>query len=517
MRTAPLGVIALCLLLAVSPVSAGGQAGALLQAARDGNLPALLERLHDGADVEAAEGDGTRALHYAAWRSDAGAVAALLAAGADANAPTHLQVTPLLLACEQGDAAVVSSLLQAGADPHRRNVSGETPLMVAARVGEADVVAALLRHGADVNAVDEHFEQTALMQAARHGAHEVVALLLEAGAALHARTRVGPVPPFRGIGGTRGEGVEKSPERGARDAIPGGKTALLYAAREGHLPVVRALLDAGAPVDERDPNDITPLLMAISNGHADVARHLIERGADINADDWYGRTPLWAAIDFRNVDTPLPAQGNGADRPAMLELIEHLLQLGAMPDARIREMPVVRRHVLPLGSLSWVDFTGETPFIRAALAGDVRTMRLLLAHGADPLLATSLGTTALAAAAGVNWTVAQTFDEGPEALLEAVRIAHEAGVDPDAANSKGIRAIHGAANRGSNAIVAYLAAAGASLDATDGEGRSPLDWANGVFLATHPPETKPETVALLEDLLASQQAGAAPAISQQHH
>jgi len=163
----------------------------------------------------------------------------------------------------------------------------------------------------------------------------------------------------------------------------------------------------------------------------------------------------------------------------------------------------VRTHIMPLGSLSWVDFTGETPFIRASLAGDVKVMRLLMQHGADPKIATTGGTTALAAAAGVNWVVAQTFDEGPDALLEAVRICYEAGIDVNAANSKGIRAIHGAANRGSDAIVRFLVEHGADIRAKDGEGRAALDWANGVFLATHPAVPRPTTIALLQKLLAA--------------
>src|SRR5690606_27320265 len=107
--------------------------------------------------------------------------------------------------------------------------------------------------------------------------------------------------------------------------------------------------------------------------------------------------------------------------------------------------------------LSWVDFTGQTPFLRAALAGDVTVMRLLLEHGADPGIATFGGTTPLAAAAGVNWVVNQTFDEGPAALLAAVELCYELGNDVNAVNSMGIAAIHGAANRGSNDIVRFLA------------------------------------------------------------
>jgi ankyrin repeat protein len=105
------------------------------------------------------------------------------------------------------------------------------------------------------------------------------------------------------------------------------------------------------------------------------------------------------------------------------------------------------------------------------------------------------------AAAGVNWVFNQTFDEGPAALLEAVALCHELGGDVDTTNSMGLAAIHGAANRGSNEIIQWLAEHGATLDGADRHGRTPLAWAEGVFLATHPPQRKPETIALLDRLL----------------
>jgi MFS family permease len=226
----------------------------------------------------------------------------------------------------------------------------------------------------------------------------------------------------------------------------------------------------------------------------------LRKGTRGGSQGFRGETPLWAAVDARNLDVTGATRDNRMDRNAAFELIGILLERGADANARIREYPPERRFITRLGSLSWVDFTGQTPFLRAALAGDTKVMRLLLQHGADPNIATFEGTTPLMAAAGVNWVVNQTFDEGPDALLEAVKLCLELGNDVNAVNSMGLRAIHGAANRGSNAIIELLAENGAQLDVADKQGRTPVTWAEGVFLATHPPERKPETIALLERL-----------------
>jgi hypothetical protein len=104
------------------------------------------------------------------------------------------------------------------------------------------------------------------------------------------------------------------------------------------------------------------------------------------------------------------------------------------------------------------------------------------------------------AAAGVNWTVSQTYDEGPQSLLEAVKLTQSLGNDVNATNDMGLQAIHGAANRGSDEIIRFLVEKGARVDSADKQGRTPLTWAKGVFLATHPPEAKPKTIALLTQL-----------------
>lgn len=449
--------------------------------------------------------DGTPALASAVRMQDLELARRLLKAGADPDQPSRLGVRPLHLAIANGDFNAVKLLLDAGASPGTQDAAGDTCLIMAARSGRADVVTALLSRGAAVDGVDAHFQQTPLMVAAREGHLPIVSLLIEHGAKVDAQTRTGKVPAFRTPGsnaGSKGAGIVRGgwPERGERDPVPGAKTPLLYASREGHTDVVKRLLDAGATLEKADADGVTPLLMAVLNGEVGVARELIARGANVRAADWYGQTPLFAAVDLRNVDLSGPTRSNGVDREAMLQLAELILSRQPDVNARTAESLPQRRWITRLGSLSWVDFTGQTPFLRAALAGDLKVMRLLLAHGADPNITTFNGTTPLMAAAGVNWTVAQTFDEGPQALLEAVKLAWELGNDVNATNSMGLQAIHGAANRGSDDIIRFLAEKGARLDLADKEGRTPLTWAKGVFLATHPPEAKPGTIALLEQL-----------------
>jgi uncharacterized protein len=494
----------------------------LAEAVQRGDVEAVRALLAAGGlDVDAPSRDGTPALHWAVRYGDRETIALLLEAGADVSLPNRYGVRPLSLALEAGDAALTRRLLDAGADPGAPDRAGEPPLLIAARAGDPELSRALLEHGAAVDARDAHFGQTALMIAAREGQLETARTLIAAGADVDAQTK--PEAPPRFIppsespeGLSRGAGIIRAgwPEgRGKRFPAAGSKTPLLYATREGHFELARLLIDHGASLELADGNGVTPLINAIVNAsiirvnragtsdHLKIAQLLLDAGANVNAADWYGETPLWAAVDVRNLELGRDGNDRGV-RDEVLALIERLLDNGANPNARTREYPHERRFILVVvGSVSWVDLTGQTPFLRAAASGDVEVMRLLLAHGADPHIATEAGTTPLMVAAGVNWAVAETFDLGADALLEAVKLTHSLGLDVNAVNSMGIAAIHGAANRGANDVIEYLAANGARLDVADAQGRTPLDWAAGVFLATHPPVRKPETIALLERLL----------------
>jgi uncharacterized protein len=498
----------------------------LVDASARGDLTAVRALIGKKTDVNAPRVDGMTALLAAVHADRLDIADALLRAGAKAAAPDRYGVTPLYLAAVNGNADMIRRLIDAGGDPNAADPGGETALMTAARTGAPAALRALLERGATVDAREPEFGQTALMIAVRENNDAAVQILLEAGASPNAQTRKGPtpqfVPPCKGTGcGSEGVGINRGgvPDRGRRAEIKGGMTPLLYAARDGNASAARRLIEAGADLELGDANSIRPLLMSLLNNNLDVARLLLAKGANVNADDFWGRTPLWAAVEYRNLDMNNNDQDsptdNGVDRAPVLVMIKELIEAGANVNARTRELAPVRRWLYSLNEVSWVDFTGQTPFLRAALSADTATMRLLVQHGADPNLPTLAGTTPLMAAAGVNWVVAQTYTESVQARLDAVKLCLELGADVNATNSMGLTALLGAVNRGSNDIIELLVQRGARLDITDKEGRTPQRWAEGVFLAAVGAERKPATIALLERLIAESSTSAKATVDKQ--
>ena len=112
--------------------------------------------------------------------------------------------------------------------------------------------------------------------------------------------------------------------------------------------------------------------------------------------------------------------------PNMPELVKALLAHGADPEAQL-----VKAHRLT-GTTSLTAMEGVTPFLLAAAVDDVTVMRILVAGGADPLLATADNTTAQMVAAGLGKTSDRT-DEEAKTALEAVKLAVELGADVNAA------------------------------------------------------------------------------------
>jgi ankyrin len=453
--------------------------------------------LASGAEAQAPDPDGTTPLHWAVRRGDLDAVQRLVKSGADVNAVNRYGVTPTGLAAASGSADMLRLLLDAGAPADTATPSGETALLTAARTGSAAAVTLLLDRGAHVNAKETVHGQTALMWAVVEHHPEIVALLLDRGADVDARTIVtkprGEYVPAR-AGGASGTGIIR---QRALPTADGGMTPLLFAVRDGNAAMVRLLLSHRADINLSSGNHTTPLVIALLNGQVGIATELFERGADPNLADDYHRAALFAAIDLRNFNherySDLPTDGRDP-----LPLIAALLDRGANPNNRTDTVPV---HGLMQFDASWVNFDGQTPFVRAALSGDIEVMRMLLAHGADPNIATTQGTTALMAAAGINWIPAQTFSHSEADYLEAVKLCLQKGAEVNASNSLGLTAMHGAANRGWAPIIQILAEHGAQLDVKDSAGRTPMTFAEGIFLAVRPPVEKPDAMALLKRLM----------------
>jgi ankyrin len=459
--------------------------------------------LRQGADVNALQPDGTSALHWAARKDDVESAQLLLRAGAKVDASTRYGVVPLHLAAVNGSAAMIDALLRAGADPNAANPGGETPLMTAARTGTLDAVTLLLDTGAAVDAREDVRGQTALMWAVLENHPAVVRVLLARGAEIDAQTKVdvpdgtsGAPEGTSGDIGAHGPGIYRS------RAVPspaGAMTPLLYAARDGNVEMARLLVDAGADINRTSANGTGPLVAAITNNHIALAMYFVEKGADVNAaDPFYKRTPLFAAVERRNPDYTRDTAPPAADARDPMDLVEQLLARGADPNLRANTTPFRGFYQV---SANWANFDGQTPFLRAALNGDVTLMRLLLQHGADPNLGTFDGATPLMAAAGINWVVAQTYSRSDEEYLQAAALCLELGNDVNAVNSQGFTAMHGAANRGFDRMIQLLADHGATLDAADKQQRTPMTFAEGVFLAVQPPVRKPTTMALLQKLM----------------
>jgi ankyrin repeat protein len=439
-------------MLAVLAIGAAADRPSLIDAAKNADRDALRALLRQGASVNAAEADGTTALHWASYRDDLESADLLLRAGAKVNAANDLGATPLWTASLNGSPAMVRRLLEAGANPNAALLAGETPVMVAARSGSPAVVAQLLAKGANANARGAR-GQTALMWAAAQKHADVVKVLLAHGADVHARSDVWS------------EVLAVSPH-GHLDynrAIPqGGDTALMFAARAGDLASATLLVAAGANVNDADAWGVSATSMAAHARARDVVEFLLEHRADPNAAA-PGFTALHIAIMHR-------------DEKMAAALLAH----GADANAPVKMWTPTRRssHDFYFDP----ELVGATPFWLAARFSQPSVMRLLVKHGADPLFVhrsdrvvdgprgdayenRTATTTALMAAIGMGgagrpWVQPERGER--EALtLEAVKLALELGVNVNAANTDGRTALDAAKALKYDTVVKFLVEHGA--------------------------------------------------------
>jgi len=531
-----------------------------------GNAAIIDRLLKAGAEATAPGPNGETMVMYAARNGNPEAIRVLVEAGVDVNAREPLRgTTALMWAAEQKHPEAVKALLAAGADPAAASGPAGTPRnYMAGRVNVRVVNEARerrLRAQAAGRTYDEQFEwerqncvpmvgQRGLAQplgpdgqpvqetpcpgGGRRGGgpgagqpqQNAPAAGASAGGAQAGQAAAAGGQAAAGRpGGAQGQGGQPQGQQAEADSDDddsevvvaglvggdgGGLTALVFAAREGDIESARALLDAGADVNQATAYGWTPLLTAVNNRNYHLAQLLVERGANVNLANKGGWTPLYLATDNRNIeggDYPVP-------KPDMdhLELIQLLLESGADPNARIKENTLTRT----IFTMQWFQEDGATPFVRASQSSDTELMKLLLEYGADPKIATTFGDTALTASGGVGWVPGVTYERSAEENVEALRMLLDLGLDPNAANGDGRTALMGAAMKGRNAAVELLVNRGADLAQKDNGSRDTdkatsaaaghrwqaIDYADGlVRVGVQSAVEYPETSALIRKLM----------------
>jgi len=607
MRTG-LPVIVVGMLSVTALLMAAPGAAPVADAARQGDRDAVRVLLQQGADVNTAEGDGMSALHWAADRGDVEMTKMLVYAGANIDAATRIgHYTPLHVASKGGFASVVELLIEAGAPVNvMTTTSGVSALHLAAASGSTDTVAVLLDHDADVDARESAWGQTPLIFAAGYNRVGTLRLLLEHGAdpdiaatavdllneeklfRVAARRQRTVLSSFQAekegrptpsqvqaavraarevyLSGEVPEADDEDDEDNRRDPRPpsiesmGGLTALLHAARQGHIEAVLVLLEGDADINQVSAGDGTsPLLMAVINAQFDLALVLLEHGADPNlAASINGANPLWSTINSRwqpKTRYPQP-QEHERQQATYLDVMKALLEAGSDPNARLTRHPWYMVYS-NCGNYNCglADNEGATTFWRAAFGTDVEAMRLLVAYGADPNIPTKApperrsrggnfgrdlaegsdrpsvapggpglwsatdpgaygpdpsglppveiggpGVWPIHAASGVGYGegfAGNAHRHAPDGWLPTVQYLIELGADVNARDHNGYNALHHAAARGDSELVAYLVEQGADVTAVSRRGQTTADMANGPVQRVSP---YPETLALLESL-----------------
>ena len=554
---------------------------ALLDAARTGDVETIRGLIAAGVDVNSAAGDGMTALHWAAERGDLEVAEVLLEAGADVGAQVRIGAyTPLHMASGSGSAAVVRLLLEAGADLMAlTSNSGTTPLHLAAAAGNPTAVMALLNYGAEVDARERAWDQTPLVFAAANNRVGAIKVLLSRGADPSLSARAIDVPAraardraanlrlneilagFKEVAGG-GDDWQPAPAqvqeaiRASREVIHadprqeeveereirtdqvaqypdlvgswGGLTPLLHAVRQGHTEAALALVEGGADVNQQsEAGDRTsPLLMAAINGHFDLAILLIEWGADPDLASDAGATPLHAVLERQWAPRSSYAHPTEHEQQqnTYMEMLEALLEAGADPNVRLNRHLWYMQYTF---DVLRVNLTGATPFWRAAYATDLNAMKLLMAYGADPNIATRTvpegprrhggwqedqsgvppvppggeSVHPIHAASGVGYGegfAANAHRHVPGGWLPAIRyLVEELGADVNARDHNAYTPLHHAASRGDEEMIRYLVGRGADVTPVSRAGQTTADMANGPYERIQP---FPGAVSLLESL-----------------
>jgi ankyrin repeat protein len=494
-RLMRLCVVLLSVALLLVTIVRGAGDSPVTKAVKAGDLAAVRKLVAARADVNVTSGDGSTPLLWAAHKSDTEIARVLIAAGAKFDVPNNYGVTPLLEASRTGDVPMIELLLKAGADTKRTHPEGETPLMAASRTGSLPAVQLLLGRGAEVNATDTFQKQTALMWASAEGHLDVVDALLNAGADPNLKAHITSIT-----------------KRQNADHPTGGFTALMWAGRNGYADVVRRLVKGGADLTLKNGDNASATMVAMYNDRFDLAATLIDLGSDVNDGS------LYTAVEMRESTTDQFAfdgsrlRPNHANKTTALDLVKLLMDRGADPHKPFTGQ--FHSTSMPNG-----DRFDNSPFFRAAVAADVETLKVMIAHGIDldriPVATAApapaedapadedapsgrgrgnpnAGRTAAmvsmnggrgpAMTGGPGYIRSGTVpyrEPGSRKPADAFALLLKAGANPNAKAPDGSTLLHQAAQAGNIDMIRALADAGVKFDEPNKDGLTALDVAEG--------------------------------------
>jgi ankyrin repeat protein len=451
---APLALGAALLLAAWTPSTVDSP---VADAAMRGDTARVRMLLRQGADVNAAQGDGMTALHWAATRGDANQITMLVYAGARLEASTRNgNYTPLHLAARGGRAAAVKALLKVGADARAvTSAGGATPLHLAAGIGSTESITALLDAGAEIESREAAFGQTPLMWAANYDRVDALKLLLKRGADIRAVSKVENIPDreradaaSRSLRNRRVAALaqaEQPPGTGGRGAPPAGGRGGAPATPAGR---------AGSPGNVAAPATAAPDTTGRGRQSAATTVPVADSSSSQGQGGQRGYPPPAAAPDSQQAAAAGRAgraggggrggRGGGERGLSYGELVGSkgglTPLLFAAREGNMETVKVLLASGAPIGQASEGDHT--SPMLMAAINGHFDIAKLLLERGASPNQMSDAGATPLYATINVQYAAKSLYPQ-PTAqkqqqttYLELMEALLKLGANPNARLSK---------------------------------------------------------------------------------